>query len=67
MEVKKILANWNKICPGCNVGRKYPNSFLGKKVREHWAQGCASHDAYVELYGADEPSPKNPNNDETEK
>jgi hypothetical protein len=28
MEMKKILAGWNKICPGCNIGRKYPDSFM---------------------------------------
>ena len=58
MEMKKVLAGWNKICPGCNIGRKYPNSFIGKKVREHWEKGCIAHDAYVEVYGSDEPSPK---------
>ena len=58
MEMKKILAGWNKICPGCNIGRKYPNSFIGRKVRKHWEKGCISHNAYVEVYGSDEPSPK---------
>ena len=58
MEMKKVLAGWNKICPGCNIGRKYPDSFIGKKVRKHWEKGCASHNAYVEIYGSDEPSPK---------
>jgi hypothetical protein len=57
MEMKKILAGWNKICPGCNIGRKYPDSFIGKKVRKHWEKGCISHNAYVEVYGSDEPSP----------
>jgi len=58
METKKLLAGWNKICPGCNIGRKYPDSFIGKKVRAHWEKGCIAHDAYVEVYGSDEPSPK---------
>ena len=58
MEPKKVLAAWNRVCPGCNVARKYPDSFIGKKVRAHWERGCMSHDAYVEIYGADEPSPK---------
>jgi hypothetical protein len=57
MEMKKVLAGWSKICPGCNIGRKYPDSFIGKKVRSHWEKGCISHNAYVEVYGADEPSP----------
>ena len=57
--MKKILAAWSKICPGCNIGRKYPESFIGKKVRKHWEKGCISHDAYVEVYGSDEPLPKN--------
>ena len=58
MEMKKVLAGWNKICPGCNIGRKYPDSFIGKKVRKHWEKGCPSHNAYVQVYGSDEPSPK---------
>jgi hypothetical protein len=58
MELKKLLAGWNKVCPGCNIARKYPESFVGKKVRNHWEKGCAAHDAYVELYGANEPSSK---------
>jgi hypothetical protein len=36
MEIKKVLAGWSKICPGCNIGRKYPDSFIGKEVRNHW-------------------------------
>jgi hypothetical protein len=58
MEMKKVLAGWSRICPGCNIGRKYPESFIGKKVRNHWEKGCISHNAYVEVYGSDEPSPK---------
>jgi hypothetical protein len=26
-------------------------------VRNHWEKGCISHNAYVEVYGSDEPSP----------
>jgi hypothetical protein len=55
---EKMLAGWSKICPGCNIGRKYPNSFIGKKVRNHWEKGCISHKAYVEMYGSEEPLPK---------
>jgi hypothetical protein len=58
MEMKKVLAGWNRICPGCNIARKYPNSFIGKKVRGHWEKGCISHNAYVEVYGSEAPSPK---------
>ena len=57
MEMEKVLAGWNKICPGCNIGRKYPDSFIGKKVRKHWEKGCIAHNAYVQVYGSDEPSP----------
>ncbi|MGD8345458.1 MAG: hypothetical protein PVI38_00935 [Desulfobacterales bacterium] len=57
MEMKKVLAGWNKICPYCNIGRKYPDSFIGKKVRKHWEKGCTAHNAYVEIYGSDEPCP----------
>ena len=58
MEKKKLRAGWSKVCPGCNIGRKYPDSFIGKKVRNHWEKGCPSHDAYVEVYGSEEASPK---------
>jgi hypothetical protein len=55
MEMKRVLAAWNGVCPGCNIARKYPDSFIGKRVRNHWERGCVSHDAYIELTGADEP------------
>jgi hypothetical protein len=58
MELKRVLAGWNKVCPGCNIARKYPNSFIGKKVRGHWEKGCPAHDAYVEIYGGNEPTSK---------
>ena len=58
MKMKKVLAWWSKVCPGCNIGRKYPESFIGKKVRKHWEKGCISHNAYVEVYDSEEPSPK---------
>jgi hypothetical protein len=58
MEMKKILAGWSRICPGCNIGRKYPDSFIGKKVRNHWQKGCISHSAYLEVYGSHELSTK---------
>ena len=58
MELKRVLAGWNRICPGCNIARKYPDSLVGRKVRAHWENGCAAHNAYVEVYGADEPTPK---------
>jgi hypothetical protein len=61
MEMKKMLAGWSKICPGCNVGRKYPDSFIGKRVSNHWEKGCPSHNAYVEVYGSEESSPKKDN------
>jgi hypothetical protein len=54
--MKKMMAGWSKICPGCNIGRKYPDSFIGKKVRDHWEKGCTTHDAYIEVYGREEPS-----------
>jgi hypothetical protein len=57
MEMKTLLAGWSNICPGCNIARKYPESYIGKKVRGHWKKGCLSHNAYVEVYGSDEPSP----------
>jgi hypothetical protein len=57
MEMKTLLAGWSNICPGCNIARHYPESFIGKKVRDHWKKGCLSHNAYVKVYGSDEPSP----------
>ena len=51
MIIKRLLASWNRICPGCNLARKYPQSFIGKIVKTHWEKGCPSHKAYVELYG----------------
>jgi len=57
MEMKKVLAGWSKICPGCNIARKYPESFIGKKVRNHWKNGCIVHNAFVEVHSSDEPSP----------
>jgi hypothetical protein len=59
MEMKKVLAGWGKICPTCNIGRKYPDSYIGKIVRNHWEKGCISHNAYVEVHGSDDASPKN--------
>ena len=50
MEMKKVLAGWSKVCPGCNIGRKYPDSFIGKKVRQHWEQGCPVNEAYTEVF-----------------
>jgi len=47
--MKKVLAWWSKVCPGCNIGRKYPKSFIGQKVRNHWEKGCPTHNAYVEV------------------
>lgn len=58
MEIKKVLAGWSRICPGCNIGRRYPDSFIGKKVRRHWQTGCIAHNAYVEVYGSDAHPPE---------
>ena len=67
MEFKKVMAGWSKICPGCNIGRKYPDSFIGKKVRDHWEKGCTTHDAYIEVYGSEEPSSNQSNETSDEK
>ncbi len=48
--IKKALAYWGAICPGCNIGRKYPESLIGKKVVEHWKKGCAVNEAYQEIF-----------------
>lgn len=50
--MKKMMAYWGAVCPGCNIGRKYPNSFVGKRIVEHWQQGCPVNEAYVEFFGA---------------
>jgi hypothetical protein len=50
MIMKKAMAFWGTVCPGCNIGRKYPNSFIGKRVVEHWEKGCPVHEAYKEVF-----------------
>jgi hypothetical protein len=52
MMKKKAMAYWSVVCPGCNMGRKYPNSFIGKRVVEHWEKGCPA--AYMEEFGEKE-------------
>ncbi len=47
---KKAMAFWGAVCPGCNIGRKYPESFIGKRVVDHWKQGCTVHEAYKEVF-----------------
>ena len=51
---KKAMAYWGVVCPGCNIGRRYPDSFVGKRVVAHWEKGCAVHEAYMELVGKKE-------------
>jgi hypothetical protein len=50
MMKKKAMAYWSVVCPGCNIGRKYPKSFIGKRVVEHWEKGCHMHEAYKEIF-----------------
>ena len=47
---KKIMAYLNLICPFCNIGRKYPDSAIGKKVKKHWEEGCPCREAYIEVF-----------------
>ena len=54
MMKKKAMAYWSVVCPGCNMGRKYPNSFIGKRVVEHWEKGCPAREAYMEEFGEKE-------------
>ena len=56
--LKKMMALWGKICPGCNIGRKYPNSFIGKIIQRHWEKGCPVNKAYMEIYGEKDPKKK---------
>ena len=58
MIMKKAMAFWGAVCPGCNIGRKYPNSFIGKRVVEHWEKGCPVHEAYKEVFEEKEKSGK---------
>ena len=51
MDKKKALAYWGAVCPGCNIGRKYPNSFIGKQIVKHWEKGCPVHEAHKEVFG----------------
>ena len=54
MMKKKAMAYWGVVCPGCNMGRKFPNSFIGKRVVEHWEKGCPVREAYEEVFGKKE-------------
>ncbi len=47
---KKLMAYWGLICPFCNIGRKYPDSTLGKMVTKHWEKGCPVRESYVEVF-----------------
>ena len=51
MMMKKAMAYWGAVCPGCNIGRIFPNSFIGKRVVEHWERGCPVYEAYMEVFG----------------
>lgn len=63
--MKKAMAYWSVVCPGCNIGRKYPNSFIGKRVVAHWKKGCPANEAYIEVFGGKEE--KNKQNNEKAK
>ena len=47
---KQLMAAWGAICPFCTIGRKYPESSIGKKVRKHWEEGCPVNEAYKEVF-----------------
>ena len=47
---KKTLAYLNLVCPFCTVGRKFPDSWVGKKVAKHWEKGCPANKAYREVF-----------------
>jgi hypothetical protein len=51
---KKVLAYWSVVCPGCNIGRKFPDSFIGKRVLDHWEKGCPVHEAYKQIFAGKE-------------
>jgi len=51
---KKLLAYWSAVCPGCNIGRKFPGSSIGKRVVQHWEKGCPANIAYKETFGEKE-------------
>ncbi len=55
---KKIMAYWGAVCPGCNIARKYPDSFIGRRVVVHWEEGCPVNEAYTELFGKKESDTK---------
>jgi hypothetical protein len=66
MMKKKAMAYWSAVCPGCNMGRKYPDSFIGKRVVEHWEKGCLAHEAYLEVFG-EKKEENQENSDQTNK
>ena len=43
MEIKKALAGWSNICPGCNIGRKYPRFLYRQESEEITGRKVASH------------------------
>jgi len=47
---RKLMAYWSLICPFCIIGRKYPDSAIGKKVNKHWEKGCPVREAYLEVF-----------------
>jgi hypothetical protein len=48
------------------MGRKYPDSFIGKRVVEHWEKGCLAHEAYLEVFG-EKKEENQENSDQTNK
>jgi len=49
----RLLALLNLLCPACNIGRRFPESLLGRMMARHWERGCASHRAYLKVYKKD--------------
>ncbi len=66
MMKKKAMAYWSAVCPGCNMGRKYPDSFIGKKVVAHCEKGCPVREAYLEVFG-EKKDESQENSDQTNK
>jgi len=56
--MKKAMAYWSAVCPGCNIGRKYPDSYIGKRIVKHWEKGCPVNEAYNEVFGKKEEKSK---------
>ncbi len=61
MEMKKVLAGWSKDLPRLQRRAQISGFIYRQESERSLEKGCMSHDAYVEVYGSEESSPKKDN------